>query len=193
MKKFALITALFAVSLSVLAQRPVRPRANLLRGPYLQVATPNSIVIRWRTDALVRGTVRYGASPDQLTQTAQDTVLVSDHKIKLQGLSPSTKYYYSIGSYRDTLQTGPDNYFATLPLPGTERLYRVAVVGDCGNNSINQRNVRDQLVKYIGSNYLDSWILLGDNSYSSGRDAEFQSNFFNIYKDNLLPKYPLYP
>jgi hypothetical protein len=40
---------------------------------------------------------------------------------------------------------------------------------------------------------MNAWILLGDNAYYTGRDAEFQSNFFNIYKDNLLTKYPLYP
>lgn len=192
LKLLACSLSLVACSL-LSAQRPVKPRANLLRGPYLQVATPNSIVIRWRTDALVRGIVRYGANQGQMDKTAQDTVLLSEHKIKLEGLQPGTRYYYSIGSYRDTLQTGPDNYFTTLPVPGTEGFYRIGVVGDCGNNSINQRNVRDQLVRYLGDHYMDSWILLGDNSYSSGRDAEFQSNFFNIYKDNLLPKYPLYP
>ena len=194
-----LITLLLSCSLllltcsSLLAQNPPRPRANLLRGPYLQVATANSIVIRWRTDALVRGVVHYGTTPGQLDKTVQDSVLVSEHKIKLGGLQPATRYYYSIGAWKDTLQAGPDNYFSTLPTPGTEGFYRIGVVGDCGNNSINQRNVRDQLVRYLGDHYMDSWILLGDNSYSTGRDAEFQSNFFNIYKDNLLPKYPLFP
>jgi 3',5'-cyclic AMP phosphodiesterase CpdA len=118
---------------------------------------------------------------------------VTEHKVKLTGLEPRTRYYYSIGSRQDTLQNGPDNYFVTLPLPGAESLYRIAAVGDCGNNSINQRSVRDQLTRYLGNNYLDAWILLGDNSYTYGRDAEFQSNFFNIYKDTLLKKYPLFP
>ncbi len=165
---------------SLFAQRPPRPVANLLRGPYLQAATPTSIVIRWRTDALVRGVVRYGATAEKLSLTAQDSLLTSEHKIKLEGLQPSTKYYYSIGAWKDTLQIGPGNYFSTLPVPGTEGIYRIGVVGDCGNNSINQRNVRDQLVRYLGDNYMNAWILLGDNSYSTGRDAEYQSNFFNM-------------
>lgn len=186
MKNFALILSLFALSLSAAAQR-----ANLLRGPYLQAATSNSIVVRWRTDVLIRGQVRFGTSPDRLDRTVRDSTLVSEHKVKLTGLDPATRYYYSIGSYRDTLQSG--NYFETPPTPGAEGLYRIAAVGDCGNNSINQRGVRDALVKYLGDNYLNAWILLGDNSYGSGRDAEFQSNFFNIYKETLLPKYPLYP
>jgi hypothetical protein len=85
------------------------------------------------------------------------------------------------------------NFFYTLPLAGETGTYRIAALGDCGNNSTNQRNVRDQLLKYLGSNYLNAWILLGDNTYPDGTDAEFQANFFNIYKDNLLKKFPLFP
>jgi len=45
----------------------------------------------------------------------------------------------------------------------------------------------------LNGNPLNAWILLGDNAYSDGTDAEFQTNFFNIYKDDLLKKYPLFP
>jgi hypothetical protein len=192
-KIYALIFSLFLFSLSSPAQRSVsKVNAVLLRGPYLQATTPNSVVIRWRTDVLTRGIVHFGKDQQLLDRNAQDTVLVTEHKIKLEGLEPGTKYFYSIGSFKDTLQGGPNNYFVTLPTAGTEALYRIAAVGDCGNNSVNQRAVRDGLIKYLGNNYLNAWILLGDNAYSTGRDAEFQSNFFNIYKDDLLPKYPLY-
>lgn len=191
-KSAALLIALLIATTFANAQKiPSHP--GLLRGPYLQVASGTGITIRWRTDVLVRGIIRYGTDQTALNKTAQDTLLVTEHKIRLEGLEPGTKYYYSIGSYKDTLQGGPENYFVTLPVAGTEGFYRIAAVGDCGNNSINQRNVRDQLVKYLGNNYLDSWILLGDNAYGRGRDAEFQSNFFNVYKDNLLVKYPLFP
>src|SRR5690606_33893750 len=47
--------------------------------------------------------------------------------------------------------------------------------------------------KYLGDNYLNAWILMGDNAYSDGTDAEYQAKFFNVYKDNLLKNYPLYP
>ena len=42
-----------------------QPLANLTRGPYLQVATSNSIVVRWRTDTWARSRVRYGTAPGQ--------------------------------------------------------------------------------------------------------------------------------
>ena len=191
-KLVALVLVLSSLSYFSDAQSN-RPHPSLLRGPYLQVATSNSIVIRWRTDVLVKGVVHYGSTPEHLDKIATDSMQATEHKVKLTGLQTRTRYYYSIGSRQDTLQGGPENYFVTLPTPGAEAFYRVGVVGDCGNNSVNQRSVRDQLTRYLGSNYMDSWILLGDNSYTYGRDAEYQSNFFNIYKDTLLKKYPLFP
>lgn len=191
-KNLALLTFFSAVIFFAHAQQ-TPPHAVLLRGPYLQAATPTSIVVRWRTDVLTRGVVHFGKVLGAPDRVAQDSVLVTEHKVKLNGLEPGTKYYYTIGAFKDSLQSGPNDYFVTLPPPGTEALYRIAAVGDCGNNSVNQRAVRDGLMNYIGDKGINAWILLGDNAYYTGRDAEFQSNFFNIYKDNLLPKYPLYP
>jgi hypothetical protein len=168
-------------------------KARLLRGPYLQVATDTSIVIRWRTDALSRSRVRYGSSPTALDKTVDDISLKTEHEMKLTGLTPSTKYFYSIGTLKDTLQFGAENYFSTLPVPGTEGFYRIGVFGDCGYLSINQANVRDQFIKYLGNNDLNAWILLGDNAYNDGNDMEYQAKFFTPYKDHLLKKYPLFP
>ena len=192
MKKFV-FSVLFFLVLQATHAQPSRSHAELLRGPYLQMGTSTSMMVRWRTDVLVKGIVRYGSAPDHLDKIATDSMQTTEHRVNLSGLEPRGKYYYSIGSKIDTLQGGPDNYFVTLPVPGTEALYRIACVGDCGNNSVNQRNVRDQLNSYLGKNYLDAWLLMGDNTYTYGRDAEFQSNFFNVYKETLLKKYPLYP
>ncbi|RDC61837.1 fibronectin type III domain-containing protein [Adhaeribacter pallidiroseus] len=160
---------------------------DLIRGPYLQMATPTGMTIRWRTNAYDRSRVMYGTSPEQLTQLVDDSTLVMDHVIRLENLKPATKYYYAISSFADTIQWGQDNYFYTFPEAGKRDVtYRIAALGDCGNNSMNQRNVRDELNKYLGNNYLNAWILLGDNAYSDGTDAEFQAKFFNIYKDDLL-------
>lgn len=169
-----------------------QPLANLIRGPYLQVATSNSITIRWRTDTWARSRVRFGTSPDNLNLTADDSALVLEHEVKLTDLLPRTKYYYSIGGIKDTLQIGPDNYFVTLPVSRKKGLYRIGAFGDVGNNSRRQRNVRDAVISYLGDNYMDAWLLLGDNAYKDGEDSQYQENFFNVYKDDLLRKYPLY-
>lgn len=171
---------------------PTEP-VRLIRGPYLQVASSTGILIRWRTDVSARSKVRYGTEPGKLDQSAEDRMLLTEHKIKLSGLKPLTKYYYAIGGLKDVLQGNEDNYFTTLPEPGKPGHYTVGVFGDCGDNSINQRQVKDQMIKYIGKNDINAWILLGDNAYNNGTDSEFQSKFFNIYKDDLLKKYALFP
>ena len=165
----------------------------LLRGPYLQNATPTSIMIRWRTDANSRSRVRYGTDSANLAQSADDSALVTEHKVNITGLRPMTKYFYAVGGIKDKLQGDSNNYFLTLPERNKAGTYRIAAFGDCGNNSVNQRNVRDQMIQRLGGNDLQAWLLLGDNTYPDGTDAEFQTNFFNVYKDNLLKKYPLFP
>jgi hypothetical protein len=206
MKTIKLLSLLFAaLPVLVFAQqdstkaKSAKPKvassqAEVIRGPYLQVATPTSMTVRWRTNVYDRSRVRYGLSLEKLDMMATDSTLVSEHIVKLSGLKPLTKYYYSIGNLReDSTQASPDNYFYTLPEKGSETLIRVAGFGDCGNNSINQRKVRDEVVKYLGDNYLNAWILMGDNAYSDGTDAEFQAKFFNNYQGTLLNKYPLFP
>ncbi|MFI5452747.1 purple acid phosphatase family protein [Pedobacter sp. UC225_61] len=169
-------------------------QAELIRGPYLQVATPNSMTIRWRTNVLDRSKVVYGSVPNKLEMQATDSTLTSEHIVKLSGLKPLTKYYYAIGNLSNNpIEGDTSNYFYTLPEKGSETLIRVAGFGDAGNNSINQRKVRDEVVKYLGNNYLNAWILMGDNAYSDGTDAEFQAKFFNNYQGTLLNKYPLFP
>ena len=165
----------------------------LVRGPYLQKATSQSIMIRWRTDALCRSRVYFGTSADKLDRQVTDSALVTEHKVLIRNLQSDTRYFYSIGDIKFKLQGDTGNYFYSLPSPGDTGTYRIAALGDCGNNSINQRNVRDQLLHYLGKKYLNAWLLLGDNTYPDGTDAEFQANFFNIYKDNLLKHYPLFP
>jgi len=178
---------------------PMQPRRQaavlpaLIRGPYLQAASDKSIVIRWRTNALARSRVSYGLAPGQLTNKVEETALTTEHSIRLTGLAPHTKYYYAIGDIKTVLQGDSTNYFFTLPMAGTTGFYRVGMFGDCGTNSPKQRSVRDQFLKYLGNNYLDAWTLLGDNAYPNATDVEYQSNFFNVYKEDLLKNCPLFP
>lgn len=188
MRYWLVMTGLLVMALQAGGQTP-----QLIRGPYLQAATSTGIVIRWRTDVITRSRVHYGTAPGKLDKVAEDAALTNEHSISLTGLQPHTQYYYSVENYTKVLQAGADNYFYTLPPTGSTGFYRVGVFGDCGNNSVNQRSVKQQFIKYLGPNYMDAWILLGDNAYSTGADAEFQAKFFDIYKDDLLKKYPLYP
>lgn len=169
-------------------------QAELIRGPYLQKASPTQVTVRWRTNVYDRSRVMYGQNLNEMEYFVDDSTLVSEHSIQLNNLKPNTRYYYTIGNLADTtIQGDANNSFTTLPEKASEQLIRVAGFGDCGNNSINQIKVRDQVEKYISDKPLTAWILMGDNAYSDGSDAEYQMKFFNNYKDNLLKKYALFP
>ncbi len=172
---------------------PAGGSATLTRGPYLQSGTPTSVVVRWRSNIATNTIVKYGLSAGSLTSTASNASSVTEHEIKLTGLTPNTTYFYSIGSSTQTLQGDATNFFVTAPTVGTEKKTFVWVTGDCGNNSTNQANVRNRYATYMGSNYTDVWLLLGDNAYDAGTDSEYQSKFFNIYKDDMLKKTVLWP
>ncbi len=78
---------------------------NLLVPPDAVPAADGSTVLRWRLDSPAGGKVRYGLSADKLDQTASDAVS-AEHSVTLRGLQPGRKYFYSVGTSRNTLTTG---------------------------------------------------------------------------------------
>ncbi len=160
----------------------------LTRGPYLQLATPTGMTIRWRTNTATDSRVNYGLTSASLIQSATDNTSATEHIIQLTGLTPETKYYYSVGSSTQTLQGNADNFFITPPVAGTEKTIRVWATGDCGTAQSVQTNVRNAYESFIGGNYTDVWLLLGDNAYDSGFDSEYQSKFFEPYMAGTVMK-----
>lgn len=175
------------------------PAPILTRGPYLQVAGETAITLRWRTDIACFGRVNIGTSNGVYTTTSVDeTSSVTEHIVRVTGLTADTKYYYQIAATDGTiLQGAADNFFTTNPSASTTRKIRITAFGDCGRNSAAYQD--DNLANYL--NYLsangidapDAWILMGDNAYNSGTDAEYTSNFFNIYGNTILKNHKLFP
>jgi hypothetical protein len=157
------------------------------------MALQNSIVIRWKTDVATNSKVNYGTTVGNLTQSFTDNTNTTEHIVTLTGLSTNTLYYYSIGSTTQTLQGDANNYFKTMPVVGSTEKIRVLAMGDMGDNSANQLSVRNAYLNFNGSNYTNAWLLLGDNAYENGLDAEYQGNFFNIYQGNLTKNHVLWP
>src|SRR5829696_1914411 len=80
---------------------PIVPSAKRLpsitRGPYLQMATTNSMVIRWRTDHSTPTEVNYGTSLEKLSKKAKASGTLTEHVVLVTNLHPDTKYFYSFG------------------------------------------------------------------------------------------------
>lgn len=165
----------------------------ITRGPYLQMGNQTAVSVRWRTSIATTGKVKYGTNFGVYTDSLQHTTSLSEHELRITGLLPDTKYYYSVGTVTGVIEATAMNYFNTAPPPTATRKVRIAAYGDCGNNSSNQLNVKNAYLNYMGSNPTDVWLLLGDNAYDEGSDSEYQTNFFDIYKDNLLKNIYLFP
>ncbi len=156
--------------------------ATVTRGPYLQIGTPNSVVVRWRTDVATDSRVRYGAAPGNLTAFAGSAVVGTEHEVTLDFLTPSSQYYYSVGTSAQPLAgDDADHFFVTSPPVGTAEPTRVWVLGDPGTANASQFAVRDAYYSFTGNRHTDLWLMLGDNAYQNGTDAEYQTAVFNVY------------
>lgn len=159
--------------------------AELRRGPFLQIATPDSITVRWRTDVPCESVVRCGAEAGALTSSVTDSNLITEHEVRLTDLTPATQYFYSVGSLSETHAEGTNCYFITHPVPGPAAPTRVWVISDSGQTADpnTSLSVRDAYYRYAGTNHTDVWLALGDNSYCYGTDLEYQTNFFAFYPE----------
>ncbi|WP_160715100.1 metallophosphoesterase [Chitinophaga solisilvae] len=166
---------------------------SISRGPYLQMGNQTAVTVRWRTGIAATGKVKYGTVLGNLTDSVVHTNALTEHELRITGLQPDTKYYYSVGTTTGVIEASDKNYFNTAPPANTTRKIRIAAYGDCGTNEANQRSARDAYINYVGAGHTDLWLLLGDNAYDGGFDAEYQTNFFNNYKDNLLKNILLFP
>lgn len=168
-------------------------RLTITRGPYLQKATSTSITLKWRTSLATDSKVSYGASLGNLTEQVILAGSRTDHTLEITGLLPYTTYYYSVGNANEVLQGDMNNHFTTNPTIGKDGSYNFWVLGDCGTSKVNQVNVRDKYVDYMGTDTTHGILLLGDNAYESGFDAEYQKGFFDIYQNTHLKNSMLWP
>ena len=149
---------------------------TVVRGPYLQSATPTSMVVRWRTDTTEASVVTYGTEKAKMTSTAKAEGVSAEHVVQLSNLTPGTTYFYAVGATplappapnAKEVEDGPGrpgiSSFTTPPVAGTVKPTRVWVLGDPGTKNQQQANVRDAYAKFTGSRGTDLWLLLGDNA-----------------------------
>ncbi|MCI0553771.1 MAG: DNRLRE domain-containing protein, partial [Anaerolineae bacterium] len=163
-----------------------------VRGPYLQIGTPASLVVRWRTNLASDSRVRYGTDPNDLSLVFDDLAVTTEHELTISGLAPNTKYYYSVGSTGDTLAIGPDYFFFSAPRTKMPKKSRLWVLGDAGTAKSKQRAVRDAYYAFTDTNRTDLWVMLGDNAYIDGTNDEYQAAVFDMYPD-MLRKSVLWP
>jgi hypothetical protein len=124
---------------------------------------------------------------------------VVDWQAELTGLKPSTTYSLAIEAEKAVLAGADDaHHFRTAPRVGERGRYRFWALGDCGTNRPGSGNpgkaaaARNGFRRYNRGRPLDGMLLLGDNAYSHGTDAQYQTAVFGLYRDEL-PRLPLWP
>jgi len=153
---------------------------SLVRGPYLQSPGPNSIIVCWRTDIPTNSRVYYDESFGSMTQYADGDSISTEHRVKISGLSPRTKYYYTVGSSTHVLRGDSMMYFTTAPDPFNPTPVRIWAIGDFGHGNTAQRLVRDAYLELAAQERpADLQVWLGDNAYQDGTDDEFQNKVFD--------------
>ena len=167
--------------------------ASVTRGPYLQIGTPNSTVVRWRTNTATNSRVSIGTTQGSLTSNFDNATSTTEHEVVVSGLSPATKYFYSVGSTTQALAGNDSNhYFVTSPTAGTSSPTRIWVLGDSGTANASAQAVRNAYLTFTGTVHTNFWLMLGDNAYENGTDSEYQAAVFDMYP-TILRQSVLWP
>jgi hypothetical protein len=180
---------------------------ELRRGPYLQAQGPDRVVVRWRTDGSAGDSrLRYGDSLEALDRTAAARLVpspisdVEDWQVVVEGWSPHAPI---ITPWRPRRRSSPgaddEHYVSDAPARGKPAPARFWVLGDCGTNRVDSGNPGKAVAARNGfrkfnrdRGSIDGIILLGDNAYSHGTDAQYLTELFSVYGDELR-KTPSWP
>jgi len=180
-KKALLIAPLLLCCVVLL---PLRAGAQHRKGPYITNVTYTGATVQWESYTECPGVVEfgedlgYGAS---VTEESPETF----HRVRIEGLSPSTTYFYSACCGTDC--AGGDLYYFTTRLNPCED-YDFMVYGDTrgatrlGDEFTRHRDVLD----FIDSNF-DALFLLavGDYVYA-GEDLDMWQFWFESAQDYLV-------
>jgi hypothetical protein len=182
--------------------RSLEAAPGLVRGPYLQMGTPSSMIVRWRTNVFTDTRLAYGLVQGVLDEVISDPTPKIEHEVLITGLAAGTKYYYEVGNASGT-SAGNDaeHFFKTSPLPGSREATRIWVIGDSGECALNSQGCTDATAvmnEYLtwvsehGGRLADLLLILGDNAYNIGTDLQYTEGLFEVFGD-VLRNHVLWP
>ncbi len=172
---------------------PLTINAQIARKPYLQVPTPNSVIISWISGTGVIGQVNYGTSLGSLDRNIMESEYEEIyHEVEIHGLTPGTKYYYTVDGATEGTE---EQYFITNPGAGGVVPVRIWVIADFGQTDSDQNDTRLETVarwkSFNNQSYHANFVLsLGDQTEDDSR-YQLQHNYFSQL-ENVLVNTPLF-
>jgi len=176
MKFFAILAAFLLLSSFPFYISPIK----IVAGPYLQNAGCTSITIMWITNKEANNNiVRWGTNELENSVEATDGKI---HEAKIEGLQPSTKYYYMVES--DGIKSGVYTFFTA----GNEN-FTFIVYGDTRGVWDNWKNA-SKVAEAIKKEKVDIVIHTGD-IVRNGMNEDEWIKFFQI--SSWIHNTTLYP
>lgn len=166
----------------------------LLRRPYLQQMTTQSVRVVWTTPGqtdpgTVVVTLPGGSFVATVTAERDLTARLPKGAFQwnaaISGLSPDTLYCYELQAGGFLVRRAG---FRTPPAPASGRPVQFVALGDSGNGSADQQAVLEQILTVP----LDFFVHLGDIAYENGSRAQLEAYFFRMYAD-LLENVAVFP
>jgi predicted phosphodiesterase len=159
------------------------PEGAITRGPYLQSATSDTIIIVWETDSPMAGEVVYGRG-GVYDQHAASTAEGLRHEVLLSGLEAGTAYGYWITSNGYPISEPAS--FRTAPTDGDVGFTFIAY-GDTRTGDDIHRRIATSILTEMPDFAVHTGDLVTHGMYDSEWD-----NFFEI-EQTLLANVPLFP
>jgi predicted phosphodiesterase len=155
----------------------------IIRGPYLQSVTTDSIIVIWETDQPSHGEVVYGET-ERPGASGVDPEVGTRHAVTLTDLKPYTFYHYRIESNGTPLSE--ERTFRTAAGPDQTQFTFVAF-GD----TRTQHQVHRTVVKGVIAAAPDFVLHMGDLVESGSLPDQWET-FFEVEQE-LMARTPLFP
>lgn len=182
---------------------PIYPQGTTLHlRPYLQSITEESAQVMFSLEesSLEAATVEIFPAGTTLVQEASTEVELfshlrtqmsfdySQHKARIEGLSPNTEYCYRIFAHDQLIADGLS--FRTAKPPG--ELTRIFALGDFGTTTSPARGIVARMIVEFNQARPDVLLTTGDNAYSSGTYHQIDERPRTLLAEltALMPYYP---
>jgi len=156
---------------------PAIEEKAIARYPHIACPTPHSVLVQWQTAEPAPTHLQWGEDRT-CRQAVHSDSLKTDHLVKLDGLTPQTRYYYRVITTADTTECIT---FWTAK-PATTSQVNFFVISDSSpyagfGSSVEQRQIAEQIQKVD----YDFGLHAGD--INQHRGEEYDLVFYQPYKD----------